>query len=76
MKKPVRLGVERHVASAKFRLNVLYHAEFAGSVFMEDVESAFASGGKEQTCFGLVNICVHAIADRKTSGEPSRCQHS
>src|SRR6266853_1913626 len=63
--KPVRFGVERHVASPKFSFDCFNYAEFVRSVFMEDVESAFARGREEQTLFGFVNIRVYSIPDGK-----------
>src|SRR5467141_1684770 len=32
---------------------------------MEDVQSAFARGSEEQSCFRLVNVRVHSITDGK-----------
>src|SRR5712664_104982 len=63
--KSVCLGIERHVASPKFSLNGLNYAKFVGSVFMEDVQSAFARGGEKQSCFRLINVRVYSIADGK-----------
>src|SRR5712664_1957308 len=63
--KSVCLGIERHVASPKFSLNGLNYGEFVGSVFMEDVQSAFARGGEKQSCFRLKNVRVYSITDGK-----------
>src|SRR5260370_18800693 len=32
---------------------------------MEDVQSGFARGGEEKTCFRLINVRVYSIADGK-----------
>src|SRR5260370_23753055 len=32
---------------------------------MEEVQSGFAGGGEEQTCFRLINVRVYSIADGK-----------
>src|SRR5262245_15540855 len=69
----VCLWIVPHRLGSELGLHSFDDADFVRRVFMKDMDRTLARGGRILACFGVIEIGVHTIPDRKWLSDDLAC---